>query len=285
MRFNEYKQNREKKKVVLVIGSPRFPGCCPDEKSKTHKIAERLLKDFADLVKFETVDLAVKCDGLNIQPCKACISTSAFHCHWPCDCYGKKSEPKDLMHEQDVYTKLEQCDAFMVLTPINWSSCSSVVKSFFDRLVCANLTITTEQAQKLMDGETKSSKKSRAMEKDGKHERLLKNHLEGKRAAFFAHGNAGGADYREISEDGKGRPEPESLKEYEERHGEEDQSKILEPLVRQCVYSGIHIAENCVKVTIYGKGITYSDANDLMRTDERLYREAEEVLTNLLELI
>lgn len=285
MRFREYKENKEKKKIVLIVGSPRNPGCCPNEKSKTHKIAERLRKDFADKVVFETVDLSVKCDGVNVLPCKACISTSAFHCHWPCDCYSKKSEPKDLMHEQDVYTKLEECDAFMVLTPVNWSSCSSVVKSFFDRLVCASLTITAEEAQELMDGDVKSSEKSRAMEKSGKYDRLLKNQLEGKRAAFFAHGNMGGADYREIAEDGKGPPQPESLRDYEEKHGEEDQSRILEPLVRQCVYSGIHVADECVKVATYGEGITYSDANDLMSHDQRLYREAERVLANLLGLI
>ena len=283
MKFREYANDKQKKKVVLIVGSPRNPGCCPNEKSKTHKIADRIKKEFEGSVKFETIDLSVKCDGVNVLPCKACISTSAFHCHWPCDCYGKKSQPKDLMHEQDVYKKLEECDAFFVLTPINWSSCSSVVKSFFDRLVCASLTITAEQAEELMEGEVKSAKISRELEKSGKYSRLLKNHLEGKRAAFFAHGNMGGSDYREIAKDGKGPPEPESLQEYEERHGKENQSNVLEPLVRQCVYSGIHVSEECVKVVTYGEGISYSEVNDL--NGQKLYEEAAGVMKNLLGLL
>jgi multimeric flavodoxin WrbA len=286
--FLEYSNEKTKKKVVLILGSARSPDCCPNEKSKTHKIGERIQKEFNNKVKFEVVDLSVKCDGINVLPCKACTSTSAFHCHFPCDCYSKESDPKDLMHQQDVYKKLQNCDGFFVLTPINWSSCSSVVKSFFDRLVCVNLTMTSEEAQKILGkNDIKNSKKTRAIEKQGLHSNLLKNHLEGKVAGFFAHGNEGGADYKEFAKNKtKSLPViPESLIEYEENHKKEDVTKLLDPLVRQCVYSGIRVPDQCVKVVTYGYGISYSEVNDLFEKEERLYLEAKKIMTNLLSAL
>lgn len=285
LEFGEFAREKSKKRVVLIVGSARSPGCCPDEESKTHKIAKRLKKEFSDLVKFEVIDLSVKCDGVNVQPCKGCVSTSSFHCHWPCSCYGKKSEPKDLMYEQDVYKKLEECDGFFVLTPVNWSACSSVVKSFFDRLVCANLTVTTEQADEMMDGDIKNSKMSRELEKTGQYNGMLKNHLEGKRAGFFAHGNEGGSDYLQFAMNKKKMLPviPESLAEYESNHGKEDVSRLLDPLVRQCVYSGIHVDDCCVRVATYGLGQSYGEVNDRFEKEDVLYLAAEDTFKNLLE--
>lgn len=287
LEFGEFAREKSKKKVVLIIGSARSPGCCPDEQSKTHKIAERVKKDFSERVKFEIVDLSVKCDGINVQPCKGCVSTSSFHCHWPCSCYGKKSEPKDLMYEQDVYRKLEGCDGFFVLTPINWSACSSVVKSFFDRLVCANLTVTTDQAEEIMDGDIKDSKKSRALEKSGEYNGMLKNHLEGKRAGFFAHGNEGGSDYLQFAMDKRKMLPviPESLANYESNHGKEDVSRLLDPLVRQCVYSGIHVDDCCVRVSTYGFGQSYGEVNERFEKEDFLYDSAAETFNNFLEML
>lgn len=201
-----------------------------------------------------------------------------------CDCYGKKDDPKDLMHEQDVYKKLEGSDGFFVITPINWSSCSSVVKSFFDRLVCASLSITSEQAESLLEGDVKNASKTRAMEKSGKYQTLLKNHLEGKVAGFFAHGNGGGSDYKEFAKNKKILLPviPESLEEYEEKHGKEDVSKFLDPLVRQCVYSGIFVPDDCVKVVTYGFGISYGEVNDLFEKENKLIKEASGVFGSFL---
>jgi multimeric flavodoxin WrbA len=285
LNFHEFAKNKEKNRVVLIVGSPRDPNCCPDEKSKSHKIAERLKKDFSDGVSFETVDLSVKCDGVNVQPCKGCVSTSSLHCRWPCDCYSKKSEPKDLMHREDVYKKLEECDGFFVLTPINWSSCSSVVKSFFDRLVCASLTVTSEEALKIFGEEDiKNASETRKAEKSGKYNSMMKNHLEGKTAGFFAHGNNGGSDYKEFA---KSKTKmlpiiPQSMVEYERIHGKEDASTILDPIVRQCVYSGIIVPEDCVSVATYGFGISYSEVNDLFDKEEELYKKAKKTFSNFI---
>lgn len=204
-----------------------------------------------------------------------------------CDCYSKKSDPKDLMHQQDVYRKLEECDGFFVLTPINWSSCTSVVKSFFDRLVCASLTVTAEEAEELMDGDIKDSKKSRELERSGKYNGMLKNHLEGKRAGFFAHGNEGGADYMEFAKSKKKMLPviPDSLSDYEERHGREDVLRLMDPLVRQCVYSGIHVDDSCVRVVTYGFGVSYGEVNDMFDRESKLKKEASEVFLNFLGLL
>lgn len=285
LKFSEFALAKNKKKVVLIIGSARSDNCCPNEKSKTHKLADHLIEKFKSNVLFDIVDLSVKCDGINVQPCKGCVSTSAFHCAWPCNCYSKESEPKDLMHKQDVYKKLEECDGFFVLTPINWSSCTSVVKSFFDRLVCASLTITAKQASEILGKDSiKDSRKTRRIEQEGEHNHLLKNHLEGKYAGFFAHGNEGGSDYLEFATKKKtGLPVlPDSILEYEKTHGKEDVSKLLDPLVRQCVYSGVFVPEDCVKVVTYGFGVSYSEINDMFKKDEELMLSVSGVFDNFI---
>lgn len=286
--FLEYVSEKNKKKVVLILGSARSPDCCPDEVSKTHKMGERIQKDFKDKVKFEIIDLSVRCNGINVLPCKGCVSTSCFHCHWPCDCYSKESDPKDLMHEQNVYKKLEECDGFFVLTPINWSAPSSVVKSFFDRLVCANLSVTDEQAKELFgEGNVKDSKKTRKMEKEQKNMDMLKNHLEGKYAGFFGHGNNGGADYREFDKEKSNLLPviPQSLIDYKKGSPEEDTSKLLDPLVRQCVYSGINVPKDCVKSVVFGYGMSYSELNDMVEKNNRLFDDATSTFRSFLKYL
>jgi multimeric flavodoxin WrbA len=285
LKFSEFASTRNKKKVVLVVGSARSPDCCPDEKSKTHKIAEHIVKSFEGKISFDTIDLSVKCDGINVQPCKGCVSTSSFHCHWPCDCYSKDSDPKDLMHQENVYEKLEKCDGFFVLTPINWSSCTSVVKSFFDRIVCASLTVTTKEAVQILGKDSiKDRTKTRKIEKEGLHCNLLNNHLKGKYAGFFAHGNGGGSDYLEFAKKKNSNLPviPESLVDYEKKHGKENINKLLDPIVRQCVYSGIFVPYDCVRVVTYGFGISYSEVNDMFKKDEELNKSAEEVFDNFI---
>jgi multimeric flavodoxin WrbA len=284
--FLEFVKSKNRKKVVLIIGSARSANCCPDELSKTHKLASRIKENFKDSVSFETIDLSVKCDGVNVLPCKGCTSTSSFHCHFPCDCYSKESDPKDLMHKEDVYKKLEECDGFFVITPINWSACSSVVKSFFDRLVCVSLTMTADEAKDMLgEDDIKNSKKTRAIEKNEKNIKLLKNHLEGKYAGFFGHGNNGGSDYKEFDKEKSNLLPilPDSLVEFNKTNPKEDTSKLLDPIVRQCVYSGINVPNDCVKCVVFGYGISYSEVNDLMDETEKLFTLATSTFKNLLK--
>jgi len=61
--FSEFAREKSKKRVVLIVGSTRSPGCCPDEESKSHKIAKRLKKEFSDPVKFEVMNYPPAKDG------------------------------------------------------------------------------------------------------------------------------------------------------------------------------------------------------------------------------
>lgn len=284
--FLEFANSKNKKKIVLIIGSARSTDCCPNEESKASRLAKDIQEKFYDKATFEIIDLSVKCDGINVLPCKGCVSTSAFHCHFPCSCYSKESDPKDLMYEQDVYKKLKDCDGFFVITPINWGSCSSVVKSFFDRLVCVNLTLTQDEARKILGKDNlKNSEETRKLEKSKKYNKLLKNHLEGKYAGFFGYGNYGGADYREFTNNSNSNLPvfPDSLVQFEKTNPDEDPTKLLDPLVRQCVYSGVYVPDDCVKSLVFGFGVSYSESNDAFNLKPNLYLECGKIFENFIK--
>ncbi|NDF16798.1 MAG: hypothetical protein EB079_02360, partial [Verrucomicrobia bacterium] len=112
------------------------------------------------------------CEGINIHNCS---------------CYFKGDTQKpDLLKEEGVYQLLQQCDAFIVFSPIHWHALSSQIKALFDRLVCVNLTLTIDDAKKLMgDGNIKNPEITGKFAKSGQFDDMLRNHLEGKVAAFY----------------------------------------------------------------------------------------------------
>jgi len=271
-------------RLLLFQGSPRNKGNCPDQSSKTAAIIRACLKRIPEDVQVEVCDLSIRRDRPIIQPCKGCVSTAGgFHCHWPCTCYfkGDKERP-DLMHDLDIYRRLEECDGFMVFCPVHWHGVPTQVKAMFGRLVCANLTITAKQAKKLAID--KDSKISGAIEKSGKGRQYLSNHLEGKVAAFFVHGDDGADDYKELAE-GKDRPPmPESFwKEFDKfSYGVANFSvQAVMPIVWQCRYSGIVVPEDCVDGIHMNKGISYSQAND--EPLDKGVDKAWEILSRLME--
>ena len=139
----------KKPKVVLIQGSPRDKDTCPNMTSKTHIIVDYMIENWSPFIDFKLIDLSVNQSKKPIiQPCKGCVSTAGgYHCHFPCDCYNKGDKKKpDLLHELDFYNSLQQCDAFIVVSPIHWYSLTAQVKTMFDRLVCANLTINAWDA-------------------------------------------------------------------------------------------------------------------------------------------
>jgi len=259
--------------VVIVQGSPRKENSCADQKSKTEKIVEHIVKKYSTFIDFELVDLAV--DGVKVQPCKGCISTSnGFHCHFKCSCYKKGSEKNpDLMYEQDVYDKLLNCDAFLIVTPIHWYSVSTQVKAMFDRLVCVNQTITTEQAIELFGKENiKDSSITGNTELTNKYRHLLKNHLAGKVGSFYCHGDNGASDY-------KGEEKPYT--------GEEmwDMKNAIMPLVFQCRYSEIEVPDQLIECFYINEGKEYYQANiDFEKTPEFIER-ADNLVERLLEFL
>lgn len=262
----------KKPTIVIFNGSPRKLNSCANLESKTEKICQYIIDKWKPFINFEYVDLGV--GKVNIQPCKGCVSSSnGFHCHFPCSCYKKNSKDKpDLMYNADIYGKLEKCDAFLVISPIHWYSVTTQVKAMFDRLVCVNQTITREQAVEIFGkGNIKKSELTGEAELSGEYDDLLKNHLEGKVAAFYVHGDDGGSDYN-------GNPPKTGDKEW-------DVKNSIMPLVYQCRYSGIICPDELVESFYVNKGKEYYKANlDFDETDE-FFKKAENLVENILKIL
>lgn len=259
-------------KVLIFNGSPRSLKSCANQSSKTQKLVDWTIDKWMPFIDFEYIDLSV--GKVNIQPCKGCVSTSnGFHCHFSCSCFekGSKNFP-DLMYEADIYRKLEECDAFVIVSPIHWYSVSTQVKAMFDRLVCVNQTLTKEQAEEIFGkGNIKNSEITGKTELQEKYKHLLKNHLEGKWAAFFVHGDDGANDY-------DGRPPYTGDKEWDVRNS-------VMPLVHQVRYSGINCPDDLVEAFYVNKKKPYYQANlDFEETNE-FFERMDSLIERLLDYI
>lgn len=268
-----------KPRILLIQGSPRYVDNCPGQSGKTNLLAEYLIENAPEGVEIDFLDLSIKGDGNIVQPCKACISTGGgIHCHYPCDCYvaGSKEFP-DLMHNDNVYGRLEAADGFLVLSPVHWYAVSGQVKALFDRLVCTNLTLTTEQAEEI--GVGKDPVKSRELEQSGEFTHLLRNHYEGKYGAFLIHGDNGGADYAV-------HDLPESFTRHMTKKGDEgwvnDPKNSVMNLVWQCRYSGIFVPDDLIVGFHATTDISYSEAMDLAISNlDSFYAEGLGLLNKL----
>jgi multimeric flavodoxin WrbA len=261
----------KKPKIILFQGSPRRENSCANQTSKSEKLLHYLVDKWSPFANIEVIDLSV--GKINIQPCKGCVSTSnGMHCHWKCSCYGIGSETSpDLMYESRIYDRLEKCDGFMVISPIHWYSVSTQVKAMFDRLVCANQTITKEQALEIFGkGNIKNSKLTGRAELSKKYRHLLKNHLEGKWASFIVHGDDGANDY-------EGQTPP-----FSNDSMWNIQNSVM-PLVYQCRYSGMNCPDDLVESIYINKGIPYYQANKT--TSDELLERADKVFEKLIDYI
>lgn len=76
--------------ILIVNCSSRSEHTCPGEMSKTWRLLE-LAQEICGVegTLVRTLDLARLASeyGRHIHPCKACFSTAAALCHWPCSCY------------------------------------------------------------------------------------------------------------------------------------------------------------------------------------------------------
>src|SRR5881394_3707213 len=81
-------------------------------------------------VEIEILDLSRLASeyGRNIHPCKACYSTAAALCHWPCSCYPNYSlgQTQDWMN--DIYPLWVRAHGIMLITPVNWYQVTSPLK-------------------------------------------------------------------------------------------------------------------------------------------------------------
>jgi hypothetical protein len=239
-------------RVLLVAGSSRRQYNCPGVDSKARTLMLRMAERLPQEWEIDYEDLGNVYGRARIQSCNGCVSTSMALCCWPCNCYerGSKDEP-DLMWDLDLYARLDLADAWAIIGPVNWNAPTSTLKLMFDRLVCMSGGNPREE---LIDH--KDPEKAQALEHTATWQELSQNHLEGRSAAFFCYGDAGGD---ELLPDG--RPKILRHPEYLDPRQDpwQDTRGTYAPLVFQCRYSGVEVPDRLWHYVEFGRGRKYSD--------------------------
>jgi multimeric flavodoxin WrbA len=129
------------RRVLVINASPRSEHTCPGEMSKSWRLAEIARSTVTNAgCTVEVLDLSRLASeyGRAIFPCKACFSTAAPLCHWPCSCYPNHSlgQTPDWMNE--IYPMWVAAHGVLIVTPVHWYFASSPLKLMMDRLVCAD---------------------------------------------------------------------------------------------------------------------------------------------------
>jgi multimeric flavodoxin WrbA len=177
-------------RFLIINASSRSEHTCPGEMSKSWRLAELAHEIFqtADNSAVRILDLSRLTSeyGREIHPCKACFSTAAALCHWPCSCYPNYSlgQTNDWMNE--IYPMWVEAHGVMIVTPVNWYMTSSPLKLMIDRLVCAdggNPDPTRTHG--------KDAKRAKQIELDGWD---YPKHLAGRQFAVVVHGDVEGAE-------------------------------------------------------------------------------------------
>lgn len=176
-------------RVLVVNASSRSEHTCPGEMSKSFRLAELAREVFeADDIRVEILDLSRLTSefGRTIHPCKACFSTAAPLCHWPCSCYPNYSlgQVDDWMNA--IYPMWVEAHGVMIITPVNWYQVSSPLKLMMDRLVCAD---GGNPDPTLTHG--KKADEAKAIELAGWD---YPKHLEGRVFSVIVHGDVEGAE-------------------------------------------------------------------------------------------
>ncbi|TPE51710.1 flavodoxin family protein [Amaricoccus solimangrovi] len=131
----------QRPRALVINASPRSEHTCPGEMSKSWRLAGLAETALASQgIDVDILDLSRLTSeyGREIHPCKACFSTAAPLCHWPCSCYPNHSlgQAHDWMNE--IYPLWVGAHGIMIITPVHWYQVSSPLKLMIDRLVCAD---------------------------------------------------------------------------------------------------------------------------------------------------
>ena len=239
-------------RVLLIAGSSRRRLHCAGLDSKARALTQRLAGRLPPGWEIDVEDLGNERGRARIQSCSGCVSTSMALCCWPCNCYSPNDpvEP-DLMWNLDLYGRLERADAWAIVGPVHWNAPTSNLKLMFDRLVCMS---GGNPRPDLIDG--KDPRKARELERSPRWRELTANHLEGRTAAFFCYGDAGGDELDET-----GRPRILRHREYLDPRLDryQDGRDTYAPLVQQCRYSGIEVPDRLWRYVEFGRGRSYSE--------------------------
>lgn len=129
-------------RLLLINSSSRSEHTCPGEASKSWRLLEiaRDAINASGSFEIDVLDLARLASeyGRKIHPCKACFSTAAALCHWPCSCYPNYAMGQTQDWMNDIYPMWVAAHGVMIVTPVNWYQTSSPLKLMMDRLVCAD---------------------------------------------------------------------------------------------------------------------------------------------------
>jgi len=239
-------------RVLIISGSGRRQYNCPGVDSKSRSLMLRMAGRLPQEWEIDYEDLGNVYGRARIQSCNACVSTSMALCVWPCNCYEKNhgSEP-DLMWDLDMYARLDLADAWAIIAPVNWYAPTTNLKAMFDRLVCMNGGNPREELIEHKDAEL-----AKKLEHSTEWEKLSVNHLEGRTAAFYCYGDAGGDELDE-----SGRPLLLRHRHYFDPDAEpfENMRDTYAPLVWQCRYGGVEVPDDLWRYKEFGKGKKYSD--------------------------
>jgi multimeric flavodoxin WrbA len=186
----QHEDAAEPNRILLINGSSRSEHTCPGEMSKTFRLAQLAQHVFTqDNAVIDFLDLSRLTSeyGRRIHPCKACFSTAAPLCHWPCSCYPNYAlgQTQDWMNE--IYPLWVAAHGIMIMTPVNWYQPSSSLKLMMDRLVCAdggNPDPTRTHG--------KDAEKAKEIELAGWD---YPRHLAGRAFAVVVHGDVEGAEH------------------------------------------------------------------------------------------
>jgi multimeric flavodoxin WrbA len=177
-------------RFLLINASSRSEHTCPGEMSKSFRLlqlAQQVIAAESGTV-VEQLDLSRLSSeyGRKILPCKACFSTAAALCHWPCSCYPNYSlgQTQDWMNE--IYPMWIAAHGIMIITPVNWYQVSSPLKLMMDRLVCADGGNPDPTSTHGKDAATAKKLELAGWSYD--------RHLKGRQFAVVVHGDAEGAE-------------------------------------------------------------------------------------------
>ena len=127
--------------ILIVNASPRSEHSCPSEMSKSWRmvaLAQEICGVDGTLVRVLDLSRLTSEYGRNIHPCKACFSTAAALCHWPCSCYPNYAAGQTQNWMNEIYPRWVRAHGVMIITPVHWYSPTSPLKLMMDRLVCAD---------------------------------------------------------------------------------------------------------------------------------------------------
>lgn len=186
----QHNDRRRPLRVLLINGSSRSEHTCPGEMSKTWRLLEmaRAVLSHGEDIEIEVLDLSRLTSefGRHIHPCKACFSTAAPLCHWPCSCFPNHSQGQVQDWMNEIYPMWVRAHGVMLITPVNWYQAPSPLKLMIDRMVCAdggNPDPTSTGG--------KDAARAKEMELKGWG---YPRHLEGRLFSLIVHGDTEGAE-------------------------------------------------------------------------------------------